>query len=400
MYVTQYAKKGLKLVNMVVKSKTWMSVGAILVLMVSLVGCKPTSEQQVSSPQAMPPMPVTLLTMSPQSVPITTEAVGQTEGAKAVEVRPRVGGILLKKHFDEGASIKKGQLMFSIDPDQYQMVVDQNKAQLAHQQARVTQTERESTRLKQLLATQSISQREYDNAISDHAMAKADLLSAEVAVHQAELDLSYATVRAPSNGVAGRFLLSEGALVSANTTLLTTIIKTSPIWVRFSLSEHELAQLGGMLDSKSIEKISLTLPDGAEYPESGKLNFSASEIDPALGTQQLRASFTNKDNALVPGQFVRVKITTGSQSGVFLVPQQAVLTGEYGKFVWTAQADEKGDLIATPKPIKVGAWHGTDWVILDGLEVEDKVILDNLIKIRPGAKVVPKDQKPNTQSAK
>ncbi len=369
-----------------------------LLLLSSLLGCQPASEQS-QAPQAMPPMPVSVLTVKPTSVPVTAEAVGQTEGAKAVEVRPRVGGILLKKHFEEGATIKKGQRMFSIDPVPYRMVVDQNKAQLAHQQARATQTERESGRLKQLLATQSISQREYDNAISDQAMAKADLLSSEVAVRQAELDLSYANVTAPSNGIAGRFLLSEGALVSANTTLLTTIIKTSPIWVRFSLSEHELSQLGGMLNDKSIDAISLVLPDGSVYGESGKLNFSASEIDPALGTQQLRASFDNKDQSLVPGQFVRVRLTTGSQSGVFLVPQQAVLTGEYGKFVWVAQADDKGNMVAAAKPVQVGAWQGTDWVVHGGLESGDAVIIDNLIKIRPGALVLPNEPKPAEQSA-
>ncbi len=385
--------------NMITKKEMRLTQKVILLFLLGgLLGCQP-AEEQTQKPQAMPPMPVTVLKVTPASVPVTADAVGQTEGAKAVEVRPRVGGILLKKHFGEGATIKKGQRMFSIDPVPYRMVVDQNKAQLAHQQARVTQTERESDRLKQLLSTQSISQREYDNAISDHAMARADLLSAKVAVHQAELDLSYASVAAPSSGIAGRFLLSEGALVSANTTLLTTIIKTSPIWVRFSLSEHELAQLGGMLDNKSIERISLLLPDGSEYPESGKLNFSASEIDPALGTQQLRASFENKDQSLVPGQFVRVKITTGSQSGVFLVPQQAVLTGEYGKFVWVAQADDKGNTVATPKPVKVGAWHGADWVIHGGLESGDAVIIDNLIKIRPGAKVVPNQQQAAEQPA-
>lgn len=383
---------------MIAVKKMRFSLWMVGLLLSGLMGCQPASDQ-TQKPQAMPPMPVTVLKVAPVSVPITAEAVGQTEGAKAVEVRPRVGGILLRKHFEEGAKIKKGQRMFSIDPVPYRMVVDQTKAQLAHQQARVTQTQRESERLEQLLLSQSISQREYDNATSDNAMAKADLLSAEVAVHQAELDLSYASVTAPSNGIAGRFVLSEGALVSANTTLLTTIIKTSPIWVRFSLSEHELAQLGGMLDSKAIERISLVLSNGDEYAESGKLNFSASEIDPALGTQQLRASFENKDQSLVPGQFVRVKITTGSQSGVFLVPQQAVLTGEYGKFVWVAQADDKGNMVATPKPVQVGAWHGTDWVVHGGLEPGDAVITDNLIKIRPGAMVMPNEQQATEQPA-
>jgi len=164
----------------------------VFALMGSVLGCQPAPEQ-TQKPQAMPPMPVTLLTMHPTTVPVRAEAVGQTEGAKAVEVRPRVGGILLKKHFEEGANIKKGQRMFSIDPVPYRMVVEQNKAQLAHQQARVTQTEREAKRLKQLLASQSISQREHDNALSDQAMANPACDSAQVAVHPAELDLCFAT---------------------------------------------------------------------------------------------------------------------------------------------------------------------------------------------------------------
>lgn len=345
-------------------------------------------EKQQPEQAQMPAMPVTVLTVEPTSVPIQAEAVAQTEGAKEVEIRPRVGGIVLKRLFEEGAEIKAGQPMFLIDPVPYRMKVNQSRAQYAQQKAHVEQTRREAARLKTLLETKSISQREYDNAVSDHAMADASLQQNKALLHEAELNLSYAKVLAPESGMAGRFLYSEGALVSANTSLLTTIVQTSPIWVRFSLSDSELAQLGGMLTGDTVQNIELILPGGSKYPESGRLNFSASKINPALGTQQLRAEFKNADKQLIPGQFVRIRVTTGSKDGVFLVPQTAVLTGEQGKFVFVAERGQDGKTVAGVRPIQVGQWYGENWVVTAGLKQGDRVIVDNLIKIRPGASVV------------
>lgn len=359
-----------------------VSVGLTLVL----ASC---SSQDDAAPAAMPAMPVSVQVLQAVAVPIRIEAVAQTEGAQEVEVRPRVGGILLKKLFEEGAAIKAGQPMFLIDPVPFQLAVTEANALLVQQNARIVQTERESGRLENLLATKSVSQREYDNATSDHAMASASLLQYKARLHEAQLNLSYTKVKAPSSGMAGRFLFSEGALVAANTSLLTTIVKISPIWVRFSLSDAELAELGGRLTSEKVKNITLILPDGTEYPESGKLNFSASRIDPALGTQQLRAEFKNEDKSLIPGQFVRIRVTTGSREGVFLIPQAAVQTGEQGKFVYVAEKNKEGKIVAAFRPIEVGGWEGADWVVLSGLKTGEKVIVDNLIKIRPGADVSP-----------
>ena len=345
-------------------------------------------ETASEAPPSMPAMPVSVVTVESTSVPISAEAVAQTEGASEVEVRPRVGGILLKKLFAEGAPIKAGQPMFLIDPEPYKIALANAQGQLAQQGARVTQTLRESSRLKDLLATQSISQREYDNATSDSAVASAGSIQANAGVREAKLNLSYTTVTAPSSGIAGRFLYSEGALVAPNTSLLTTISQISPIWVRFSMSESELKQIGGSVNEKGVQKVTLVLPDGSEYSESGKLNFAASQIDPALGTQQLRAEFKNADKALLPGQFVRARVTTGSRDGVFLVPQTAVLTGDQGKFVFVAEKKE-GKTVAGIRPVTEGGWQGKDWVILSGLQAGDKVIVDNLIKTRPGAEVAP-----------
>ena len=377
---------------MVNMNNKYLNIVLTIILGAFVVAC---GKQDASEPPVMPPMPVSVLTVQSTSVPISAEAVAQTEGAKEVEIRPRVGGILLKKLFEEGAEIKAGQPMFLIDPVPYKMEVAQVNAQLNQQLARVQQTQRESERLRTLLESKSISQREYDNAVSDNAMAKASVQEYEAMLHTAQLNLSYADVKAPASGMAGRFLFSEGALVSANTSLLTTIIQTSPIWVRFSLSDYELKQLGGMLKNDTIKNIAVILPDGTEYPESGKLNFSASNIDPTLGTQQLRAEFKNADKKLIPGQFVRVKVTTGEKDGVFLIPQASVLTGEQGKFVFVAEKDKEGKTTASIRPIEVGSWQGQDWVVLGGLKAGDQVIIDNLIKVRPGAPVEPKSKNGN-----
>lgn len=369
------------------KMKTQYTHTLLAVMLSVLVTACGQQKQEGAAGAAMPAMPVSVVEMKPTSVPIRAEAVAQTEGAKEVEVRPRVGGILLKKLFQEGEPIKTGQVMFQIDPVPFQIAVQQAEAQLAQQKARIIQTQREADRLKGLLDTQSISQREYDNAVSDNAVATASLLQYEALLREAKLNLSYTSVTAPTSGIAGRFQFSEGALVSANTSLLTTIVQLSPIWVRFSLSDSELATLGGKLNSQSVKNVQLVLSDGTEFPESGKLNFSASEIDPALGTQQLRAVFDNADRSLLPGQFVRARVTTGTREGVFIIPQTAVLTGDQGKFVYVVEKDANGKEVANIRPIQEGNWEGDNWIILGGLKEGDKVVVDNLIKIRPGAPV-------------
>jgi membrane fusion protein, multidrug efflux system len=333
----------------------------------------------------MPAMPVTVVEVQTSIVPISAEAVAQTEGAKEVEIRPRVGGILLKRLYEEGAAVKAGQPMFLIDPVPYEIALSQARAQLAQQQALIEQAKREQQRLKVLLETQSVSQREYDNAFSDEAVAKAALQQAQANVREAELNLSYTTVTAPVSGISGRFQFSEGALITANTSLLTSIVQLSPIWVRFSFSDNELAQLGGRLTEQNVKQVELVLPDGSAYDQKGTLNFAASQIDPLLGTQQIRATFDNPDQRLLPGQFVRARVTTGQRDGVFLIPQVAISSSDQGKFVYVV--NEKNEV--TVRPVAVGDWVGKDWIVLEGLNVGDKVIIDNIIKLRPGALVIP-----------
>lgn len=334
-----------------------------------LAGC---SGKQEAKP-APGPMPVTVLEMQPQRVPSFIEVMAQTEGARETEVRARVGGILVKRLYQEGDVVKAGQPLFQIDRSSYEIAV-------ADAKAKAEQTSREMKRLKGLIDANAVSRKEYDDAASADAIAQA-------ALRQAELNLSWTTVTAPVTGTSGRAVKSEGNLITTGSdSLLTSIYQSNPIWVRFSLGESDLAKLpGGRVTSKNVTGVELILPDGSTYAKPGKLNFLASNIDLTLGTQQLRAEFDNRDESLLPGQFVRVRLLTGERDGVFLVPQTAVIQSEQGALVMLAG---EGDKVA-PRPVKAGEWRGKDWIILDGLKAGDKVIVDNLIKLRPGAPIAP-----------
>ena len=334
-----------------------------------LAGC---SGEKPAGP-AMGPLPVSVLDMQPQRVPTSIEVMAQTEGARETEVRARVGGIIVKRLYQEGETVKAGQALFQIDRAPYEIA-------LAEAKAKAEQTAREANRLKGLAEAKAIARKDYDDALSADALAQA-------ALRQAELNLSWTTVTAPVAGTTGRAAKSEGNLVVAGSdSLLTAIYQTNPIWVRFSLGESDLARFaGGRVTAKDVKGVQLVLADGSVYEKPGRINFLASNIDTTLGTQGLRAEFDNPEQRLLPGQFVRVRLLTGERDGVFLVPQSAVIQTEKATLVMTAGDDNK----VAPRPVQAGEWHGKDWVILGGLKAGDKVIVDNLMKLKPGAPVAP-----------
>ena len=343
-----------------------------LTVLVAAFGLAACSDKGAPAAPAMGPMPVTVIEMQPQNVPTSLEVMAQTEGARETEVRARVGGILMKRLYQEGDAVKAGQPLFQIDRAPFEIA-------LAEARARAEQTAREKQRLKGLAEAKAISQKDYDDAVSNDAMAQA-------ALRQAELNLSWTTVTAPVGGTSGRAIRSEGNLISTSDSLLTSIFQSNPMWVSFSLGESELARLpGGRVSEQNVSGVELILANGQVYSQPGKLNFIASNIDTVLGTQALRAEFANPDQQLLPGQFVRVRLLTGQREGVFLVPQAAVLQTEQANLVMTVDGEGK----VAPRPVQTAEWYGKDWVVLGGLQAGDKVIIDNLIKLRPGMPVTP-----------
>ncbi|WP_110339299.1 efflux RND transporter periplasmic adaptor subunit [Nitrosomonas sp. Nm84] len=366
--------------------------GLVGLLLIACGGNK--SAQQ--TPRMDAAIAATFMIAKPVSMPTSLETIAQTEGAKEIEIRPRVGGILLKRLYTEGAAVQAGQSLFLIDPEPFQNALTEAKALLSEQNARVTRAKIDEDRQRQLLAENFVSQRAYDLAKADLAIEEAALQAAKTRARQAELNLSYTTVKAPVDGMTGRALFSEGTLVAANSSLMTTLTQLSPIWVQFSFSDNEVAQLGSHLNEKNIHSVTMILPDGSEYPRAGKINFSASKIDPLLGTQLLRAAFENSDQRILPGQFVRVRVTAGETRNVYVVPQVAVLTSDLGRYVYVINEDNT----VIQRPVSVGDWIGKDWIILDGLNAGDRVVIDNMIKLAPG-KVVdpqPRDILPSSHS--
>jgi membrane fusion protein (multidrug efflux system) len=361
-----------------------------LVLACSLAACDRGDAAARAAQAPSPPVAVAARVREavPQDVPIVLEAVGQVQGSKEVEIRARVSGILLKQLYNEGQLVKAGAPLFQIDPAPYEIALAQAQAQLAQERARQEQTGREANRLKDLARERVISQKEFDDAVSAQKLSAASLQAAEANVRQAELNLSYTRVTAPVSGVTGRIARSEGSLVTAgqDSSLLTTLIQVEPAWVRFSVSESDLAKVaGGKLTPGAGQDIRLVLPDESLYPLKGRLNFAATQIDSRLATQELRAEFANPKVRLLPGQFVRVRITAGTYRNAFLVPQSAVFQNEKGHYLFVLDGERRAQI----RPVQTGDWSGANWLVLAGLKAGDRVVLDNLLKLRPGVPVNP-----------
>lgn len=345
-----------------------------------------------------PSVPVHVVKVEPKSVPISFDVVGQVEGSKQVEVRARVSGILVKQFYREGDAVREGAPLFEIDRAPFEVALAQAKGQLAQASAQAAQAQREEARLKPLVADRAVSRKEYDDATSARQLAEASMQQAAAAVRQAELNLSYTSVLAPVAGISGRAEHSLGTLITTDVggSLLTTVNQVSPIWVRFSLAPSDLAKLpGGRVAQSGSVDVQVVLADGTIYPVKGRLNFAATAIDQRLGTQQLRAEFDNPRQQLLPGAFVTVRVTAGRRDNVFLVPQAAVIQTEKTFLVFAIDADGK----AQAKPVTTGDWLGSDWAITSGLAPGDRVIVDNLLKIRPGIAVSEAPpQSPSTQA--
>ena len=348
----------------------------------------------------MPPPEVSTVTVAPRSLTLTFEYVGQTAGSREVEVRARVAGIMLKRNFVEGAPVKEGQSLYSIDPAQFEAAAARAEAEVVGAQARLEQAKRNAARLKPLYAEKAVSQKDNDDAVSAEEISAADLKAARARLAEARLSLGYTKVESPVSGVASRSLRSEGSLVSGPDMLLTTVTQVDPIWVSFGIPDNEQAQLQKEVQAGRVAlpkdgrfEVALRLADGSVYDKTGKLNFSDVRVSPATGTRDARAELPNPNGALRPGEFVRVILRGATRPSALTVPQRAVLEGPQGKFVYVV--DEKNT--AQPRPIEVGDWAGDAWIVNNGLQPGDRVIVEGLMRLGPGAPVRIAEAKPEAK---
>ncbi|HSC24133.1 MAG TPA: efflux RND transporter periplasmic adaptor subunit [Casimicrobiaceae bacterium] len=366
---------------------------ALAASFVVLAGCgkRDGADGAQAAPAPSPPLTVAVKRAELARVPFVIEAVGQAEGSREVEVRPRVSGILEKRLYNEGASVAAGQTLFRIDRAPFELAVAQAKAALAQERARQEFAQHEAERLKSLVDTKAISRREYDQAASTVKESAAAIQGAQAKLAEAELNLSYTNLKAPIRGVTSRAVRSEGSLVTANTDLLTTITQVDPLWVRFSMAEGDYERIRDAADSTQV---SIVDNNGAIAATDGRLNFTGSTVDPKIGTIQLRAQFANENLKWLPGQFVKLRIQAGARDA-YLVPQAAVTQTERARSVWIVGADGK----AAQRTVQTSNWLGNDWIVTAGLDPGDLVIVDNLMKLKPGMAVQPSVDAPSKQAS-
>lgn len=362
-------------------------VAPVLVL-ATLAGCDRKSGQ-AAPPQQAPEVAAAVVT--PVTAPGVYEFIAQTAASRTVEVRARVQGFLLKRHFEEGGKVKEGELLFTIDPRNFEADLQKARASLAQAKAAQALSESNLSRVKQGVESGGLPKAELDKAVAQNDEALAQIKLAEANVTNAELELSYTKVTSPVSGTVGRAQKQEGSLVDPGAnSLLVESQQVDPIYVNFNVSERDVLQWRADVASGRIKLVSernlpteITLSDGTVYQQQGNINFIDVKVDPMTGTAMIRATFPNPDQKLMPGQFVKLRLLGVTRPNVLTVPQESVISTPGGTFVYVIDKENKVER----RPVTLGDWLGSDWVVEQGIKPGDRVMVDNLQKVQPGMPV-------------
>jgi membrane fusion protein (multidrug efflux system) len=358
-------------------------------------GCGPAV-----GPPPFPPPVVSVITVEAKDVPVTYEYVAQTAGYREVEVRARVSGILVKRNFREGGAVKQGESLYTIDPEPFRVALTRAEADLGIAEARLAQAKREAARLRPVLESKAVSQKELDDAVSAEQIAQAEVSSARARVNEARLNLAYTRVESPISGTTSRAVASEGTLVSGPGVLLTTVTQTDPMYVIFGIPDRERLAIRRDVEAGRLKlpeggrfKASVKLADGSIYARTGVLSFTDVRVNPQTGTSEARAELPNPGGQLRAGEFVRVVLHDAVRPGAIVVPQRAVMESPKGKYVYIVDAESKSQI----RPIEAGNWTGDGWIINSGIQPGDRVVVEGVVKLSlmpPGVPVQVSDGVP------
>jgi membrane fusion protein (multidrug efflux system) len=371
--------------------------GAATVLMLAACGDKP------AAPPSRPPE-VSVVTVQPQSVPVTSELPGRVSAYLSADVRARVDGIVLHRDFVEGSDVKAGQRLYLIDPAPYQAAYDSARATLQKAQANLVSVAAQANRYKTLVAANAVSKQDYDNAVASLGQGQADVASGKAAVETARINLSYTAVTSPITGRIGKSQVTPGAYVQASAaTLLSTVQQIDPVYVDLTQSSidglrlrQEFASGKLQLDSQKRAKIGLTLEDGTPYALPGTLQFSDISVDSGTGSVTVRAVFPNPKHELLPGMFVRAKLTEGVNDNALLVPEVGITHNAQGQATaYVVGPDNK----VTLRVVNATRTVGDKWVVEGGLQAGERVVVAGVQKIAPGAVVNAVEQAPAPAAA-
>ena len=364
---------------------------ASIAVIALLAGCGDKKDAAGPGAGAKMPQPeVGVITTKVERIALETELPARAEAVRVSQVRARVNGVVLKRLFEEGSEVKQGQSLFQIDPEPYEAQLNSAQAELGKAQANLAQAAAQADRYKPLVAANAVSKQEYTNVVAAQKQGEADVANARAQVRIAQINSGYASVRAPISGRIGRALVTEGALVSASeATQLALIQQTNTMYLNITQSATELQKLRKNAGSNNASiPVTVLMEDGTEYPRKGKLLFSDMSVDPTTGQVTLRAQVDNPDNQLLPGQYVRVRLSQAELPAGILVPQQAVTRSNQGDTLMVVSADGK----ITPRTITIGSQKGSNWVVLSGLKEGENVMVDGFQKLQmlpPGTPVKP-----------
>lgn len=362
---------------------------AILSAFFFLAACSEEQEQAA----APPPPTVEVLEVQSQPVENIVELPGRVQAVAIAEVRARVNGIIQERLYEEGSDVEAGQPLFRIDPQEMQAALNSAQAALEGAEATAANTARDVRRYEELVERGAIAQQDYDTAVARLRTAQAEVSQARAAVETAELNLGYTRVESPIDGVAGRAEVTIGALVSAaNGTLLTRVEQFDPVYVNFSQASSDLLAIRAQFASGQLTlpedgrvPVEIILENGQPYPHSGYVDFYAMSIDRSTGTVAIRAQVPNPDRLLLPGQFVRARVTAGTRAESIVIPQRAVMMNQRGASVMIVGEDN----VVGTREVTLGSMRGSDWIVREGLESGDRVIVEGGQNAQSGAPVKP-----------
>jgi multidrug efflux system membrane fusion protein len=364
-----------------------LSTGGIAMILVFALGLTASCRQKEQKAMGMPAMPVTIGTAEKKDVPVQISAIGSVEAFATVAVKTQAGGTLIKVHFTEGQEVKKGDLLFTIDPRPYEAALKQAEANLARSRAQRDNAHAEELRYAELAKKGYVSQTQYEQAITNFDALEATVQADAAMLENAKLNLAFCTIRSPLNGRTGSLSVHEGNLVKANAdSPMVTILRIQPVQVVFTVPEKNLPDIKKHMAVGAL-KVEAYLSKEERAPAIGRLSFIDNTVDTLTGTIKLKATFENSDRRLWPGQFVSVVMTISLEKNATVVPAGAVQTGQQGQFVFVVRPDHTAEM----RPVSTGRSF-EDFVVMEkGLVPGEHVVTDGQMRLVPGAKVEVKD---------
>ena len=359
-----------------------LGISAVLLLVLTLAACNKDNVQAAGPAGPRPPL-VTVVQASTEDVPRYLDEIGKNGAYESVNVTPQVGGRIIERHFQDGGNLRKGQLLFVIDPRPYKAQLDSAQATLAQTKAALDLAKIQFSRDQEIIGTRAISRQDYDTKKNTVDVDQAQVQAAEAALETAKLNLEDCYIHSPIDGRAGARLVDVGNVVQANSGSLLSIQRLDPIYANFTITERDLPDVQKQMAHNGLKALVRLPSDQDSAARIGRIEFLDNAVQNGSGTVNLRATISNPDRHFWPGQFVDVKLVLATEKAAVLIPSQATQISQQGPFVYVVKSDDTAEL----RPVKLGQRQGEDVVVTEGVAANERVVLAGQLLVRPGGKV-------------